>query len=95
MRMKMRWPNKAPVFLEMLVKHMNRQKKKLRDETEFDDTAKYWFLRGVYKSHKFTRERQLLPDLDLNDRMRLIDQQLIELANQLNVPNRYRDWKLD
>lgn len=95
MKMKMRWQNKANAFFEILRKHMVRQKRRVRDEVPFDKHAEYWFLRGVYKSHKFNRERQLLPCFDLNDRLRLIDDKLVRLADELNVPNRYRDWKLD
>jgi hypothetical protein len=88
---------KTNKFCDMVVKYVRRQRKRDRDGDLLTKRDEYWLLRGVYKSHMFMRESVVVRTVhfDMNDRMRLIDQKLIDLANELNIPNRYRDWKLD
>ena len=90
--------SRAQRFFAEVKKHLDRLRR--RNQEHFELTEEYWFLRGMYKSHKSIATSKLnvpskIIGFDLKDRMRLIDQRLIELARELGIPNRYRDWKLD
>lgn len=88
---------KTNKFCDIIINYITRQKKRDRSDDPLTKRDEYWMLRGVYKSHMFMKQNMVTRAVhfDMNDRMRFLDQQLIRLADELNIPNRYRDWKLD